>query len=158
MPREPYPLEAARTLRERELDAAKEELARHTDALAQAELGARAAEDAVAAHVEATRETAERERARDAAGRSAADMLAVQSYLTRRRDELAALRARAGDARQAVLEAAAALDDARAALAQARAAREAVEKHREKWDAGRRRTAERRAEADLDDLSLTTKR
>jgi flagellar biosynthesis chaperone FliJ len=153
MSAERYPLEAARTLREQELEDAKSELGGRSAALADAEAAVTRAEAELARHDEETARIAAREHVRDDAGRSAADMLAAQAYLSRRAAERQAHRDRIGDAKHAAAEAAEAVVAARAALAAARAAREAVEKHYEAWLRERRLTAERRAEAEADDLN-----
>ena len=147
-----YPLEAARALREQELEDAKSELARRTAALADAEAAVERAEAELARHEEETAAIAAREHARDAAGRSASEMLGAQTYLARRAAEKQAHQNEIRDAKRAATEAAEALEASRAALAAARAAREAVEKHYEAWERERRNTAERRAEADAEEV------
>lgn len=152
MGQERYPLQAARTLRERELDEAREELARATRAVEDADEAVRSAQLRVDAHRRQTVEVRRREAERDAAGRSAAEMLGARDYLKRRRTEEDDLRGQVDDARTAAAEARRTMERARVALADARAAREAVERHHGKWQADRAKVAERRAEAEQDDL------
>lgn len=153
MGRERYPLEAARTLRDKELDEAREALARATRALEQADRSVLRAEDRVRAHRHETAEVHRRESERDGAGRSAGEMLAARDYLTRRRDDEGRLVERVAAAREEAARARQALERARATLAEAQAAREAVERHHGRWKADRARVAERRQEAEQDDLA-----
>ena len=153
MSAERYPLEAARTLRAQELEDAKSALGRRTASLVEAEAAVTRAEAELARHGEETAAIAAREHARDDAGRSAADMLSVQAYLSRRAAEKQAHHDRIREAKHAAAEAAEAVEAARAALADARAAREAVEKHYEAWLRERRVAAERRADAEADELN-----
>lgn len=152
MPAEPYPLEAARSLRAREEDAAKETVALRLADATGAEQACARAEAAVREHQRETREVELRERALDAAGRTIAESLRATAFAERRRAEELALRARLDCARQAELEARAALDHAREALARARAEREAVERHYEAWLSDRRKRAQVREDDDAEDV------
>lgn len=152
MTRERYPLEAARTLRQTELDAAQTELTRRVLAHAEAEAAVARALDARRAFDEETRIVEAREAAADARGRTALDMMRARDFLAHRRAESAALATKIEEARRAVAAAEAEVHRAREALAQARAEREAVEKHREAWQEAQHERAEARAEAEVDDL------
>jgi len=147
-----YPLAAARKLRESEEAAAR-------DALTTQLAAHRAAEDAhadavarLAAHRAETERIAAEEAQADALGRSLAESLRAADWQRRRRSEDTALCTARDDAERARHAAARAVEDARAALAAARAAREAVERHHAAWQEETRRHAERRAEAEAEDV------
>jgi hypothetical protein len=150
--RERYPLEAARTLREREEQAAREEMARRNAALVDAERAVDAAKARAGEHRAATVAIAAEETKKDGAGRRIADSLRARAYLDRRRveqEQLDQAAARAEDARK---KAAAVVEEGRQLLADARAAREAVEKHHEAWRLEQKKIADGREEAEVEDV------
>ncbi len=147
-----YPLEAARRLRAREEDDARDALAARLEALRTAdEAHARSTAQLAAHRAETARITAEEAQA-DARGRSLAESLRAADWQRRRRSEDTALRAAVDEAERTKHAAARAVEDARTALGEARAAREAVERHHEAWQAEARRHTERRAEAEAEDV------
>jgi len=146
-----YPLEAARTLRAEELDAAKLGLAAALQRLDAAESELELARVRKEEHAAATREVHAREKRIEA--RSAAELLQGQSYLRRRRDEAQALLEAEREAQRVVGEATKEAEDARSALADARAQAEAVERHYAKWKAERAAKALRKEEDEADDRS-----
>jgi len=146
-----YPLQAARDLRERAVDAAEQELVAAQQHLAATKRARAAADEKVAAYA---RETEAHRHAETHAGvRSAAAMQHAQAFLARRHEELAQLREAATSAAEKVREAESAVLAARTALAKAEAEAKAIEKHRERWDAERKLAAEKRAEDEADDLA-----
>jgi hypothetical protein len=147
-----YPLAAARTLRAREEDAAREALAAAIDALRAAEDAHAHAEARCVAHRAETARIGAAEADADTAGRSLAESLRAADWQRRRRIEDAALRSARDDAERARQAAATAVEAARATLAAARAAREAVERHFAAWQDEARRDAERRAETEAEDV------
>jgi hypothetical protein len=78
--------------------------------------------------------------------------LRAADWQRRRRSEDTALCTARDDADRARQAAARAVEDARTVLGAARAAREAVERHHEAWQEEQRRHAERRAEAEAEDV------
>lgn len=148
----PYPLEAARALRAREEDAARDALAGHMDALQAAEQAHARAERLCVAHREETARIAADEARADVEGRSLTESLRAADWQRRRRSEDTALCTARDDADRARQAAARAVEDARTVLGAARAAREAVERHHEAWQEEQRRHAERRAEAEAEDV------
>lgn len=147
-----YPLEAARTLHASEEDAARDALAAATDAMRNAEDALARAEARCVAHRAETARTVTDEARADIQGRSLAESLRAADWQRRRRSEDAALRSARDDAQRARHAAMTNVDAARAALAAARAAREAVERHHAAWQEEARRTDERRAEAEVEDV------
>ena len=147
-----YPLEAARTLRQNEVDVARADLARKTAAVTDAELRASEALRLLESHRSDSKAHQELERARDIAGRTAADMARARAYSARRRTEEAALVDAHAAAMAEVDQARDEADRARGALALARAAQEAVERHRAAWEEEQRKAAEARREAEIDDI------
>jgi hypothetical protein len=147
-----YPLAAARELHAREEDAARDALATAIDALRDAEDAYARAEARWVAHRAETARIGVAEADADVAGRHLAESLRAADWQRRRRGEDTALRSAREDAERARQAAAAAVEEARAALAAARAAREAVERHHAAWQHEARREAERRAEAEAEDV------
>ncbi len=139
-------------LREHELDEAKEALAARTAELTDAEALVARATEAARAHARETETVTARERGLDEVGRAVADTLRSQRYLAGRQSEAEGLGARIEEARERARAAADAVTQAREVLAAARAGREAVERHHDRWQDGRRRHAESRAEAEAEDI------
>lgn len=146
---EVYPLQAARELRERAVEAAQQALAQAVRDLE----GARAAEAEAADALRAHQDETQRFRARDTAAgaRSMAEVLRGQAYLERRRSEEAALTEGLDVRRREVDAAGRAVEEARAALASARAEHEAVEKHHAGWLAERRKRRLAREEEEAEE-------
>ena len=94
----------------------------------------------------------EAERARSADALSAGELARFGAWLGARRSEDAALAANEVRLAATLNGARIAADAARAAVALAKAEVEALERHRAAWDAERKTTRERRAEAEADDL------
>ncbi|MEZ4335181.1 MAG: hypothetical protein R3B82_00950 [Sandaracinaceae bacterium] len=141
-----YPLEAAKTLRASERERAERALADRERELSEARAGTQAARDALAAH-------RERMAARRApAPTTGAALQREQAFLDRLRAEEEALRKALTD--QAARERAAArsVRAARAALGRAHVDEEVVARHEERWRGERKRTAERAAEEELEEI------
>src|SRR5687768_13185805 len=115
--RGPYPLEAARTLREREEQAARDELARRNGLLAEAERAVEAAKARAAEHRAATQAIAADETRKDGAGRAIAESLRGRAYLDRRKAEQAALDQAVGRAEEGRKRAAVLVEEGRQLLA-----------------------------------------
>lgn len=144
-----YPLEAARKLRQEELDAAKRALGAAIERQQEAEA---VLTRAIQRREEHSAETRDAElRATRVEARSAQDLLVGQAFLQRRRTEAATLAEREQQARDGLQEAAKGVETAREALAEARAQAEAVERHHATWLRERKRLAERKAEDEADD-------
>lgn len=147
-----YPLQAARELREAEVEEAKAALGAATQRLTEAAEARAREEAALAAHEAGTQAFFEQERAKGA--RSVDALLHAEAFTRRRREERETLRARLAAAQDAERVAAVALGEARDALATAQAEAEAVERHHGAWQAERRREAQRREDDDADDLAM----
>lgn len=148
---EPYPLEVLRGMRERDVDAAQEKLACAIRDAERLELAAARASQEVAAHKAETARVLADEDARDLAGRTLDAALRAQAWGRRRATEQQAHVARAERARAELRAAQAQVEGARAELAQARAEREAVEKHKDRWDGAKRKAAEKKEENEADE-------
>ena len=146
-----YPLEAARTLRQEELEAAKRALGAAIERVSEAEAVLERARARREEHARSSREAELKVTGSEV--RSADAMLQGQAYLRRLRAEAEALAEKLEAARGALSDAEAGADRAREALADARAQAEAVERHHAKWLAEKARQAERRAEDEADDRS-----
>ena len=146
-----YRLESLLTLRRREEDAAKKLLV-----AAQAELvGAQERITAAEAEVELRRGALSSAQVQLAAPvtRRAAEREAVEHFVTRRRGELGEAQRLLADAEAARVRAEEAVVTARDALCTRARDREAVEKHRERWQATQRREAAHREEKMLAELA-----
>lgn len=146
-----YPLASVQLLRDQEEDAARRSLASAIEQHTAAVLAQQQAERRRSEHERATEGVQGEEAARDVAGRSVAETLTAQAYLSRRKRELAALVAEVTARREDEVARARDVEAARAALAQARAEVEALAKHRKGWEAEHAKVLERREEAELDD-------
>lgn len=150
-----YPLEAARTLRAEELEAAKRALATAIERVSEAEAVLERARARRDEHARATREA--ELKVTGPGVRSADALLQGQAYLKRLRTEAEALAEKVSAAEDALRTARDGVERAREALAEARAQAEAVERHHAKWLAEKARKAERKAEDEADDLSSSTR-
>lgn len=148
-----YPLASVQALRTGEEEAAKRALGAAIDAHAAAERRLEAARADLFAHRQATEAVRRQEQALDDAGRTVAEALGARAYFDRRKTEQGALAVAVGEAEARARALADAIESARSALAQARAEVEALAKHRAQWEAEHAKVAERRAEAELDDLA-----
>jgi len=146
-----YPLEAARTLRSEELEAAKRALGVAIEHVNEAEAVLQRAEARREAHASSTRQA--ELKVTGPGVRSADALLQGQAYLKRLRSEAEALTAKVSAAQDALRTAREGVERARDGLAEARAQAEAVERHHAKWVAERARKAERKAEDEADDRS-----
>jgi CTP synthase (UTP-ammonia lyase) len=141
-----YPLEAARSLRTRTLDAAKSELA----------LTRARAADAAAAHAQAAQAVATLREARTNAVASAAvsgaELALAGAYSTRLRLAQADTQAALDQAAVELRRCARAVRLAELKLSHAYIEREVIERHHARFAENERKRTERAAEAELDDL------
>lgn len=147
-----YPLAALRQLKGAELD---EKLALLATRTGEETERTRALEQAGTRHDQHLRETQrieDDERARDGS-RSAGELAGLGAWRTRRRTELQAHAGEVATATRALEAARLATARAREEVAAARAEKEALEKHRAKWEADALVVRERRAEAELEDVA-----
>ena len=147
-----YPLAAALLLRDQAVDDAKVALASCLDASSAAKRAVDTAVEAVEAHRKCEQQWREGEHRRSGA-RLAADFQHVQRYSQRLAAERERLQEEVVAKRTTLMEAEQAERVAREALAQARAEAKAVAEHHQRWQATKRREAERRAEAESEDLA-----
>lgn len=149
MTKEPYPLAAARELRDRAVDdaaaALAEAIAKHEDAHAVLA----GAERTLESHDAEDREFEARERARGAS--SAAVLQQVQAFRRMRAQARVQLSEAVTTARVLVDQREAQVSEARESLAAARAEAEAVARHEERWRDEKRRTAERKEELEAEE-------
>lgn len=147
---EKYPLEAALTLRERELDEASLRLVEANQLLSQREdtlNQAAAALEAKEVHLTAARaESAAR------GTRRADEWQRTLAYDARLRSERERADTRKQEAASQLEDARSALEASRDALGEARAALEAVKKHHAQWLQQKRLEQERAEESEADDL------
>lgn len=151
MKRAAYPLEALRTLRAEEEDAAGRALAQAIRAHEEAAGVTRRALEARDAHEAETSAMIARESARPLTEVRATDATHLRAWRDRRRGELAGLEASVAKARADEAARRGETEAAREALASARREREAIEKHHARWSEEQRRAAEAKEEAEAED-------
>ncbi len=145
-----YPLQAARDLREREVEDAQGVLAQAVELEHVAGQALEETQRKLQSHDEESAETREREARVQV--RSAHAMQQGQAFLRRRRIERDALREEVACAQTHLAEARTSVESARVALAQTRAEAKAVEKHYERWKVEQRKKADKRDEEEAEDL------
>lgn len=143
-----YPLEAAKTVRASERERAERRLTERERELQAARGGAQNAEAALR---DFRRRAAER-RASAPEPKNGAALQRERAFLDHLRAREAEHRRALAAARSREREAARAVREARAALGRAHAEEKVVERHEERWTAGRKRAAERAAEEELEEI------
>jgi flagellar biosynthesis chaperone FliJ len=148
---EGYRLESLLKLRRREEEEAQRSVASAETAVAEARAREGSAAHELQRCLGIQRES--RDRIAGAGLRSAAQALAADRWSERCARDAEAARAVLEEARATVEAAIAAADEARERLRERARAREAIEQHRARWEEERRREAERRGEAILDEAA-----